>query len=236
MDESNKLSREDYARITSMIESSGGKNLKHKKMTGGIHEGDSAQGQYGIMPNTAEEFDRRSRKAGLEPAKNEDEQFNRITDFIAAKTDDPRKQTYMYEQGHNLDPNKITEEQLAASPRVQKFSQLQSKLGIQMPKAKAMAKAEPSEVPEIVPEAIEPAPQDSILAAPPEAPVAPEMPAEPKPALLQAALSPEKPVATPKAVNPYDYKFKDFDTITARTDASRIRSPEELRAKLKGRV
>ena len=233
MDESNKLSREDYARITSMIESSGGKNLKHKKMTSGIHEGDSAQGQYGIMPNTAEEFDRRSRKAGLEPAKNEDEQFNRITDFIAAKTDDPRKQTYMYEQGHNLDPNKITEEQLAASPRVQKFSQLQSKLGIQMPKAKAMAKAEPSEAPEIVPEAIEPVPQDSILAAPPEAPVAPE---EPKPPMLQAQLAPPKVAPAAPLVNPYDYKFKDFDTITARTDASRIRSPEELRAKLKGRV
>lgn len=40
----------------SQMESSGGQNLNHKRMVAGIHAGDTAQGQYGLMPNTVKEL------------------------------------------------------------------------------------------------------------------------------------------------------------------------------------
>jgi hypothetical protein len=40
----------------SEMESSGGKNVDHKRMVAGIHAGDVAQGQWGLMPNTIKEL------------------------------------------------------------------------------------------------------------------------------------------------------------------------------------
>jgi len=44
-----------FLNAISMNESSGGRNLNHRQMKGGIHDGDSAVGKYGLMPNTIKE-------------------------------------------------------------------------------------------------------------------------------------------------------------------------------------
>jgi hypothetical protein len=38
------------------IESAGGKNLRHPTVEGGLHDGDAAIGEYGLMPNTIQEY------------------------------------------------------------------------------------------------------------------------------------------------------------------------------------
>jgi hypothetical protein len=239
MDKTDKKSK--FLKAMSMLESSGGKNLNHKTIQHGIHAGDAATGQYGLMPNTIDEMQHRAELAGEEVPEGEEAVASKLYDHIAAKTNDPVKQAHMWQHGHNIDPDKLTEDVLANSERANRFRGLQGKLGIVSPKAKQIVKKEAT--PEMQPESVEPDNSQPVIAAPMEPLV------EPKPPMLQAALSPEpvapeapalpKAMISPKvAANPYDYRFKDFDTITARTDASRIRSPEELAAmsKLKGRV
>lgn len=48
-----------FMKLIKAMESSGGKDTKHKRMTAGIHEGDAAVGAYGIMPKTAKEIAKR---------------------------------------------------------------------------------------------------------------------------------------------------------------------------------
>lgn len=49
-------SRKKFKDVIRMLESSGGKNTKHKTIQSGLHEGDTAGGDYGIMPNTMDEM------------------------------------------------------------------------------------------------------------------------------------------------------------------------------------
>lgn len=48
-----KLKLEDYLKLMSQLESSGGKQLNHPAASKGISSGDHAIGQYGLMPQTA---------------------------------------------------------------------------------------------------------------------------------------------------------------------------------------
>lgn len=230
MDNTDKKAK--FLQAMSMLESSGGKNLKHKTIKHGIHAGDAATGQYGLMPNTIDEMKRRAKLAGEEIPEGEEQVANKLYEHISAKTDDPVKQAHMWQHGHNMDPDDLTEDVLSKSERATRFRGLQGKLGIKAPKVKSVVK---QGKPEMVPESIEPDLSTPTLAAPIEPVI------EPKPSVLQAS-TPEPVMPTsmkipePSQVNPYNYKFKDFDTITARTDASRIKSPEELKARLKGRV
>ena len=52
------MDRERFKRLISILESSGGKQLQHKPMSSGIHEGTKAMGEYGLMPNTAQQLAR----------------------------------------------------------------------------------------------------------------------------------------------------------------------------------
>lgn len=45
----------------SMLETSGGKDLNHRRMETGMHAGTAAQGRVGIMPHTAQELANRKR-------------------------------------------------------------------------------------------------------------------------------------------------------------------------------
>jgi hypothetical protein len=53
---------DEFLQAISLNESSGGKNLNHQTMRSGIHKGDTAIGQYGLMPNTVKEMSNRIRK------------------------------------------------------------------------------------------------------------------------------------------------------------------------------
>lgn len=140
------MDKEDFLNKISMIESSGGKDLNHKEMTSGIHEGDAALGKYGLMPNTIQEIIRRQRQRGpLEESltdiykqdpnfikeyfnnnpSSEDEVAGKLVDKIGLEN--PDKSAYMWNQGHNLDPNSITDEDLNNSNYVQKFRSLVNK-------------------------------------------------------------------------------------------------------------
>lgn len=55
---------ERFLKLMRYLETSGGKNLDHKPMEEGIHQGDAAVGEYGIMPNTAKEMANRRRLSG----------------------------------------------------------------------------------------------------------------------------------------------------------------------------
>ena len=133
------MDRKKFLQLMSLLESSGGKNLKHEEITQGIHAGDTAQGQYGLMPNTIDEFKHRAKLTNRSIPKNEIQVANRLAEHLEAKTDNPEKQAYMWQYGHNLDPDKIDEETLETNDRVLKFRELQKKLGIETPRIKPLS-------------------------------------------------------------------------------------------------
>jgi hypothetical protein len=104
----------------SMNESSGGKNLNHKKMNSGIHSGDAAIGQYGLMPNTIKEmagrmgpkhplsrYSKMNSKSIIQKIKNNPQHEKEIATFMANHLHDKfggdeNKMSYSWNQGHNL--------------------------------------------------------------------------------------------------------------------------------------
>lgn len=53
-----------FMKLIKAMESSGGTNTRHVAVDKGIHEGDTAIGNYGIMPNTAKEIAVRREREG----------------------------------------------------------------------------------------------------------------------------------------------------------------------------
>jgi hypothetical protein len=122
--EQNKNSKIDsFLKTISMNESSGGKNLNHKKMKSGIHKDDSAIGQYGLMPNTIKEmagrmgpkhplssYSKMDSKKIVEKIKNNPQHEKEIATFMANHLHDKfggdeNKMSYSWNQGHNMDVN-----------------------------------------------------------------------------------------------------------------------------------
>lgn len=64
MSEVGKKSVDSFLKLMGVLETSGGKNLNHRRMDTGIHAGSQAQGRVGIMPKTAQELANRRRLAG----------------------------------------------------------------------------------------------------------------------------------------------------------------------------
>ncbi len=135
-----------------MIESSGGININHPEMTSGIHNGQSAYGSYGLMPNTIQELVNRSKieTGKLDPdyqhLRNEDPEF--VKTVLGARPDledrlasqlaerllqrsggDEEKAAYGWNQGHNLPINQITPDKLDSSDYIKRFRSLREKLG-----------------------------------------------------------------------------------------------------------
>lgn len=128
------------------IESSGGKDTNHRTITSGVQEGASAYGTYALMPNTVREMENRKRLAGESYNPNmlkgndevikaqlaadptlEQDYVNRVLGQILKKTNDPEKAMYMYNMGHNKNPDEISLEQLDESVQVKKFRNLLNK-------------------------------------------------------------------------------------------------------------
>ena len=111
----------NFLKAISMSESSGGKNLHHEQMKSGIHAGDSAIGQYGLMPNTVKETVNRmgrdhplhrkysnmdNSQIGASLSANPDHE-NEIASHLANGLHDKfkgdeSKMSYSWNQGHNL--------------------------------------------------------------------------------------------------------------------------------------
>jgi hypothetical protein len=131
-----------------MIESSGGKNTNHKLMTGGIHKGHRAVGRYGFMPLTIQEMYERAKmeqkanpklnelfkqKKDLQEIANSVAEDPELEDEIAKQMyrhvnarmgGDEEKMSHVWEHGHNLSSDKLDENLLNESNRVQKFRNL----------------------------------------------------------------------------------------------------------------
>jgi len=110
----------------SQLESSGGRDLDHKKMRHGMHKGTAAVGDHGLMPLTAQDNDAGTldglsaeevqAKLAAEP-----EVAERISETLASKLlrkNDEETASYKWLHGQYSKPSP---EQLKQSDRVKKF-------------------------------------------------------------------------------------------------------------------
>jgi len=145
------MEKEQFLADMSAIESSSGQNTDHKMMTGGIHAGERAVGDLGLMPNTINEMSNRLRREGKEPYElnnlritgaSDQEIANRVSenpelqsvisdklyDHVDKKyAGDKEKMNLAWFLGHNSSPTKIAEK-IESHPRTEKFRQLRKKL------------------------------------------------------------------------------------------------------------
>ena len=128
------------------LESSGGKNVKHRTMASGLHAGQAAMGEYGLMPQTVQEFvTRRKRRGQFGPDEALMAQMNpeQLTEFLAGQDrveqglasdfadlvlkrakGDEEKAAYMWNTGHNRPISQIDQDRLDKSQYVQRFRKL----------------------------------------------------------------------------------------------------------------
>lgn len=125
------------------VESSGGTNTAHKKMTAGIHAGESAMGRWGLMPNTVREMVTRASQSGKSsPAleslgamdhaqmdkffkKNphvELEIARKLARHVMRRQGYNRERAaFAWNQGHNLFGNEVSHEDVHGHPYVASF-------------------------------------------------------------------------------------------------------------------
>lgn len=135
----NPLQRKAFLRALMENESSGGKNLEHPLMKTGIHSGDRAVGRWAIMPETIKEVAGSSKNPKIrELLKKDKSEYNdlinknpeleeQIVNELLNKVDEKfptvDQKAYAWNQGHNISPEKLTEESVEKNPYVQKFKE-----------------------------------------------------------------------------------------------------------------
>ena len=127
---SKKLDRENFKKVTKMIESSGGRNILHSPVYNEIHKGNTAIGDYALMPETINELiksrpidlDKDEQRRILNMSADEkrrllvEEKPEYQEKFMDAMIDklsenyggDPLKMNYAYEHGHNLSDDTVS--------------------------------------------------------------------------------------------------------------------------------
>lgn len=137
---------QDFLQKIEQIESSGGKNMEHPTVEEGIQAGDQAIGRYGLMPNTVRELVNRRRLQGTSTGELqdlaemdspsmkkhleanpslEDELAQQMATMVTRRQGgNEDKSAYSWTMGHNLTPDKISNDQLEQSPYVQKYRKL----------------------------------------------------------------------------------------------------------------
>ena len=144
------MDKERFLELIRQIESSGGKDVNHRTMASGLHKGQAAMGEYGIMPKTAQEFVNRRKMRGqfgpdealmaqMSPSELKDFLANQdrveqnlagdIADRVLRRSKgDEDKAAYMWNMGHNKKAASIDDENLAESDYVRKFRKLKNML------------------------------------------------------------------------------------------------------------
>ena len=139
MDEEKKR---QFLDMMSQLESSGGINTKHREISSGIHKGQRAVGNYGLMPNTIREMYKRMGKDAdprLKEIVDNSQDDQMLANSIAADPElenvvagklydrvnerfggDQEKMNYAWQYGHNLSPSKLTSDKLE-NDRTEKF-------------------------------------------------------------------------------------------------------------------
>lgn len=135
----------------SMNESSGGKNTEHETMQTGIHAGDTAVGNYGLMPNTVQEMHKRMKMEGnpnynpdiidadstqvQDMLKQNPQLQQQAAEYMAGmllkKTGgDPEAAAYGWRYGHNAPADQLIEKSID-NPYVNSFDQYYNKIPAQ---------------------------------------------------------------------------------------------------------
>jgi hypothetical protein len=140
---------DSFLETISMNESSGGKNLNHKQIKEGLHAGDSAVGQYGLMPNTIKEmagrmgkdspmaqYAKMDSKSIADSFKKNPGHEKEIAKFMANHLHDKfggdeNKMAYSWFQGHNLtnDHFNTSHKDYANHDYVKKYNKHKSQMG-----------------------------------------------------------------------------------------------------------
>lgn len=141
---------EQFLKAIAQLESSGGKNFNHETMEHGIHEGHTAAGRYGLMPNTVNEvLNRMSMKGTLTPElaelrKLEPDQIKETLETnpdlehqiarslgkrVLERQGDETKAAFSWNQGHNLTPDRIEEMGYQDHDYVKKFNKIRGMMG-----------------------------------------------------------------------------------------------------------
>lgn len=122
---------QDLLRRIGMIESSGGTDTEHQQIESGRQAGDTAIGDYALMPNTLKELSNRypsqvtsgmSKEDLADKAQSNPEFANTMAGTMASYLKDKRglsdeETAAAWEAGHNLPTSKLN----LNSPRAQKF-------------------------------------------------------------------------------------------------------------------
>lgn len=141
-----RVQRDNFLDVISQLESSGGTNLNHKPVIHGIQAGDTAMGQYGLMPNTVNELLNRQRlnnsrdPASVESSSDMKQQIennpilekqlaNQLAQQVLTKNADPSMAAYAWHMGHNLTPQQIQDRDYQNNGYVQKFNKIRKQLG-----------------------------------------------------------------------------------------------------------
>ena len=101
--------KQETLKAIAEVESSGGKNLAHKKMSHGLHKGSSAIGKYGLMPLTIKETEKSLQNLSNEEIKQKLMKDAELEERVASKyydrlrkqldSNDPGKIGYGWFQG-----------------------------------------------------------------------------------------------------------------------------------------
>lgn len=132
---------DEFLNVIRQIESSGGLNTNHPVMQQGIHKGEAAIGQYGLMPKTIQELAKRAGESDLAAIDSaeipamvksnpgmEDRLARQLAERVLARQSDPEKAAYSWNMGHNLSPEQVTKRDYGSHPYVQKFRKIQEML------------------------------------------------------------------------------------------------------------
>lgn len=131
----------DFLKKIGQIESAGGKYTNHKVLDHGMHEGQSAYGTYGLMPNTIDEIAASSKDPSVSQLVDMDEAQKKAylkkhpeveqtlaqtlaSKVLANQSGDEQKAAYAWYNGHNLTPDKIEARDYQNSDYVKKYSKL----------------------------------------------------------------------------------------------------------------
>lgn len=134
-----------FLKIIGQIESSGGKNFRHKEIDSGMHKGHSAAGTYGLMPNTIREIVNRSKDENLNNLLQKDPQSLKqsvesnpeleqklariLADHVLNKQmGDEEKAAYSWFMGHNKSPERIEKENYKDHFYVDRYNKLKKLL------------------------------------------------------------------------------------------------------------
>lgn len=155
---------QQFLSAISQIESSGGKNLNHETISGGMHKGTRAIGKYGLMPLTVKDIINRQRMdhsitPEIAALRNMDrdalqEQFiqqpeleENLANYLANYVLDRQQgnesaAAYSWFMGHNTKPEKITSQKLLNSDYVGKYNKFKSDAAIDKLNEEEMMKVE----------------------------------------------------------------------------------------------